>query len=170
MTQTEIRREIAAVVPECLPDLAKEAEEVLGYQRQVVAADDPSAPTRQMLARLEIETLNQTDVLRYQLQMKQEAERAALEQALVRSTRPELPRIEWAETPIGQYREWIPEHVLLKAIQIKREMPDAELVVSHLVDSPDPFLVLLAPAQYRWQRERIWIEVWSEPEFEKRRA
>lgn len=68
----------------------------------------------------------------------------------------------WGRTPIRYYTEEIPEFVLNKAIQIKKALPTVGVYVEHLVDQPDPFLVVASGG------EEFYVEVWMEPGFEGR--
>ncbi len=67
----------------------------------------------------------------------------------------------WKRVPIKEYNEEIPEHVLEKAIAIKKEIGDASFFVEKLEYIPDPFLVVVCGT------EEYYIEVWDEPKFER---
>lgn len=80
----------------------------------------------------------------------------------------------WHITDISTFAGDIPEAVLSKAVEIKKEVPGAKFEIEHLVEVvsekrekkrerrlPDPFLVAVMG------KERIYIEVWDEPDFEK---
>lgn len=74
----------------------------------------------------------------------------------------------WRQHEISSYAGTIPEFVLHKAIQIKREVPDAALFVEqlyeqeerHIIPNRDPFLVA------KLGDECYYIEVWDEKEYE----
>lgn len=77
-------------------------------------------------------------------------------------------RTEWAHHDIAKYDRPIPEHILLKAIQIKEALPVAYIYVEQLEETedskvrptPDPFLVV-------WHgTENYYIDVWDERDYE----
>ncbi len=165
MTQTEIRR--IAPAEEELPSVRQEAEEVLGYTRP-----KPEETTQDLLQRalaeLDITILDWRDVMTYQLEKRQEAEREQLKQAVIQEERPHWwSSVGWRQTELEKYKGWVPDHVLLKAIQIKRRLPEVEFAVEALEQSRDPFLVAkIRKGSYDWQE--YYVEVWNEPEFERR--
>ena len=71
----------------------------------------------------------------------------------------------WNKTTIKIYGEEgkeIPEYVLNKAIQVKYEVPEVEILIDEFTVVPDPFLFVKLGA------ESYYIEVWDEPKFEGR--
>lgn len=74
----------------------------------------------------------------------------------------------WALAPIGIYEGSIPEFVLAKAIQVKKELPDVRLSIDQLystteefpVRDRDPFLVAM------FNDETFYVDVWDEREYE----
>jgi hypothetical protein len=75
---------------------------------------------------------------------------------------------DWYTVPISEFAGAIPEFVLQRAIQIKKECPKAELKINYLVEEerrnlrrdPDPFLVAALGS------ECYYIDVWDEREYE----
>jgi len=169
----EISRQENKVVEWSDPVLAlgSEAEQVLGYSllKTHQSGKDESSDLSKVLSRLGIETLNKNDVDRYQTEM------------LIEQT--DIKFQEWRKSPSGtffgptwerllidKYQQPIPEFVLNKAIQIKREMPEVRIYVEHLTEHPDPFLVA-ATKHEKYEcldGEFFYVEVWEEPKFEGR--
>ena len=173
MKITEITRQENKVVEWTEPvlTLAAEAEQVLGYSvlKAHQSGEEQSSELQKTLEKLGIETLNKADVERYQAEM------------LIEQT--EIKFQEWRKSPSGtffgptwekltidKYREPIPEFVLNKAIQVKREMPDVRIYIEHLTEHPDPFLIVATKHEtYEClDGESFYIEVWEEPKFEGR--
>jgi hypothetical protein len=71
-------------------------------------------------------------------------------------------RATWRCTKLAKYRGAIPEFALSRAVEIKERLPKARFYVEELtVDKRyDPFLIVACG------RERFYIDVWDEPEFE----
>lgn len=77
----------------------------------------------------------------------------------------------WLSTEISRYTGEIPLHVLSKALQVKKAVPDATLWIEYLAQSKetyeaprvlhDPFL------RVERAKESYYIEVWDESEFER---
>lgn len=173
MTQSEIKKLqwTKPVQVEELPNLAQEAQEVLGYAQRKV--ETVLSEPRATLAKLEIEILDPKDVMTYQLLQKQERERELLKRWWASHDEPpdrlDVPVVNWATTAIGQYKGWIPDHVLAKAIEIKKANPELGMWVTHLEETSDPFL-LVAPAgtsEWRLMQKGAWVECWMEPGFER---
>jgi hypothetical protein len=62
---------------------------------------------------------------------------------------------------LASYPSPVPEFALSHALEIKRELPEAQFCVEHLGwHDPDPFLVLIV------EGVRYHIDVWDEPSFE----
>lgn len=72
----------------------------------------------------------------------------------------------WARFSVGNYAGAIPEHVLLKALQVQKECPKASFYIDHLMKDtermPDPFLVATCG------NEEYFIDVWDEKEYERK--
>jgi hypothetical protein len=174
MNVSEIRRTHAApvIIPE--PTIMEEAKEVLGYGRErTITKPERVSTLAAKLADLDIDTLNQSDVVRYQCEM-------AAEKFLEPEFHRELASggtyyrwhlTVWDRTEISQYHEPIPEFVLNKAIQIKRAIPEVELFVEYLEMRSDPFLLAKLGQGKKgsdWDADWEYIEVWAEPKFEGR--
>ncbi len=172
MEQTEIKR-IAlkrVEVPSTLPSLKEEALEVLGYNPDSQVEREKGSPVEEALRELEIEILDWKDVKRYQLEQRQKKEWDVLATELAQDSPAHWPStVEWRRTEIEKYKGWIPDHVLLKAIQIRRRLPGVELFVEHLEETRDPFLVIEEKGANSWDRSYFWVEVWNEPGYESAR-
>lgn len=143
-------------------ELALQAESLLGYS---VLRDEAhlATPLRRTLAKLEIEILDQESVDRYKTQMVEHLD-----------TSHKMAMPTWRLAPLERYGEPVPEFVLMKAIAIKKELPEARFYIDHL--AVDPFLIVSTkplPDSAVNQRSRYldpdwaaYIEVWKEPKFE----
>lgn len=175
MTTTEIRRERAVLeltdTKKELLVLATDAKEILGYNwmKKKYAKENLLFT----LNKLDLEVLNQSDVNHYKIDKCTELNQKA-----------GFNQYGWEQTEISEYRQDVPEFVLNKAIEIKREAPDCRIVVEHIANI-DPFLVvqvghteneasdLFSLMSYRTKSkfvpdEQYFIEVWDEPKFEGR--
>lgn len=176
MQMSQIRREILTA-PESIDfgaDLVRDAQDILGYScieasKNASVTDDPLSSS---LRKLQIETLNPYDVKFYQMERRHEVEREWLDRQ--RSNDPDrlagLNRYqwpEWIETEISHYSEPIPFHVLDKAVQIRRELPECKIFIEHLTEHPDPFLLVKSG---KYDEKVAYIEVWEEPRFEGRKT
>ena len=144
--------------------LAVDAEMLLGYQPLL---KDTKAPgrLRRALADLEIEVLDQISVDAYKAQM---VRHYASHQKMSDPT--------WRIKPLRGYGQPVPEHVLAKAVEIKRVLPEAEFYVDQL--AVDPFLIvsLVKIEDFRTNQPTrgldpetaAYVEVWDEPKFEGR--
>jgi hypothetical protein len=144
--------------------LAAEAEALLGY---APLARDVRAPGRlcRALAALDISVLDQAAVDAYKRQMVEHY-----------ATYGKMAAPTWRLKPLRGYAQPVPEHVLAKAVAIKKELPEAEFYVDQL--AVDPFLVVTVaplpdPAVNRPTRAldpetAAYVEVWDEPKFEGR--
>lgn len=163
MLMIEIRRE--RLVPDVAPldVVVAEATEVLGYNVPESRATSLSK-LRQALAKLEIEPLVEADVVRYQAEQVVEllSSPSYLEEALRGNADYRFFHY-WESVDLNRYRDPIPEFVLHKAIQLKKELPEVTFSVQVLQGTPDPFL--LAKLGYE---DHAYIEVWAEPKFEGR--
>lgn len=141
--------------------LAVEAETWLGYQ-PLRKALHVAGLLRRVLAKLEIEVLDQESVDAYKAQMVEH----------YRSSN-KLPMPTWRLVPLAQYTQEVPKFALRKAVDIKRELPEARLYVDQL--AIDPFLIVsmteLPDPPHNCKRgldpeTAAYVEVWSEPKFE----
>jgi len=175
MKTTEIRRTASALSDVgCLSDtIEQQAAELLGYSAKQVheRATGELGPLAAALAKLEIEVLDPRDVHRYQMEGRHEAEREFLAQRIASNDASVLNRMHkyewpsWDERELKNYTLPVPEFVLNKALQIKKELPDVRFYVESLETHPDPFLVV----KYgQYDSEVYHVEVWAEPKFEIR--
>ena len=144
--------------------LATEAEALLGYTPLRQELRTPGTLKR-VLAKLEIQVLEEKGVSAYKKQMAQHY-----------STSGKMFDPTWRITPLKDYRQPVPEFALQKAIEIKRELPEAMFYVEQL--AIDPFLIVtLNPLQdfmSPWNTLKrtldpetaAYVEAWSEPKFE----
>jgi hypothetical protein len=144
--------------------LATEAEALLGYTPLRQELRTPGTLKR-VLAKLEIQVLEEKGVSAYKKQMAQHY-----------STSGKMFDPTWRITPLKDYRQPVPEFALQKAIEIKRELPEAMFYVEQL--AIDPFLIVtLTPLQDFMTFSRTltreldpetaaYVEAWSEPKFE----
>ena len=173
MAVRELRREPNAVSVESsnlLAAIALKAEAVLGYSwlRKRLGIE-PGSLSR-TLDELGIEPFRIDDVRKYKKEKARDAERKVLESYSVRARQSgfrEIPpgtyvRATWAVIAINQYDGKVPEFALSHALEIKERIPTAEFEVEELrVDKRyDPFLVVCCG------KERFYIDVWEEHEFE----
>lgn len=142
--------------------LGREAADVLGY---TILKEESSKPLAEILAILDIEIIDIDRVRSYQ----KECTKIANNQ----KGAPVGSSGKWETYQLGHkydedkywhkpYENPIPEHVLSKAIQIKREIPEAQLYIEEFTAIPDPFMFVELGS------ERYCFEVWDEPEFEGR--
>jgi len=141
--------------------LAIEAESMLGYNRlrKEVKAE---SPLQRALAKLEIEFLDLDSVDKYKAQMVAHMKSAG-----------KMGDPTWRLTALTRYTQPIPEFVLAKCIEIKKELPAASFYVEQLHE--DPFMIvtdgvtLAAAGQIRsYPDSAFYFEVWDEPRFEGR--
>ena len=146
--------------------LAIEVEDLLGY---TPLREHIKAPGRlqRALARLQIEVLDESSVDAYKAQM-----------VLHYDTHNKMAQPTWRLTALADYALKIPLFVLSKAVQLKRELPEARFYVDHL--AVDPFLIVCAGPNGDDPQDHVvnvktrdldadtqaYIEVWSEPRFE----
>lgn len=154
-------------------DLRREALATLGLEAEdEPQVQDPRSPLVKALADLEIEVLDWREVLLYKLEQRHKHEMARLKAESTGENPPvRLPSFTWERTAIKKYKGRIPDHVLLKAAQIKRACPEVRFYVDHLEETRDPFLVatLHELTSWDWQTHpHFYVEVWEEPDFERR--
>lgn len=146
-----------------IPDIREEAASLLGYRRSAETPTSSLPPLQAVLARLDIEILFWGDVLRYQQEKYYEHRKAEVEAEIARNE--QRPRwhsfSDWVETELQKFDGFVPDHVLQKAVEIKREFPGSHFFVQRLENHPDPFL-LVADSGDRWDaKESYYIEVWN---------
>ncbi len=176
MKLTDICRESIPVIEfnEPLSTLANEAKEVLGYSvlKEEEGKEDQRPTLLRKLAALQIEILRTVDVQKYQREILIEHTHAKLQEwiANTSTSQTQFWGPGWRKEEIGAYKLPVPEFVLNKAIQIKREIPDARIFIESLQDFPDPFLVIATkhPQYECLNEEEYYVEVWEEPKFEGR--
>lgn len=144
--------------------LATEAEALLGYMPLRKELRMPGTLKR-VLAKLEISILEESSVNAYKNQMAKHY-----------STSGKMVDPTWRLTALNEYSQPVPEFVLHKAIEIKRELPEALFYVEQL--AIDPFLIVslteLHDYMSMWNtlsraidpETAAYVEVWSEPKFE----
>jgi len=176
MKINEIERErivLPAATSELCPNLADDALGILGYN--VLKETGNSAgltKLQQVLAEHEIEVLCAKSVDIYKAEQWERKQRELFDEHL-RSGKEHWLKAEssrywsswattasWEEVKINEYKEAIPLHVLNKAVQIKKALPDAEIIIEHLTETPDPFLVV------KHEGKKVYVDVWEEPRFE----
>lgn len=144
--------------------LAMDAEKLLGYGvlRHRMGLE---SPLLDVLAKLEIEPFVQDTVERYKFEMLVYAAAEVRRQDEERHVEPWARRgARWERGPIQKYQAPIPEFALEKALQIKRECPEARFEIDALHVVPDPFLVV---SLGDGRDGRYYIDVWDEPKFER---
>lgn len=177
MATTELRRVQASQMPrsfDWVSLLALKAEAILGYSGLRERLGIPPASLTHVLEELEIEPYRIDDVKKYKTQKVQEVEdqvwaefreRARLEIQdpwTVGMAPGSFVHAHWRKVPLAQYKGTVPEFALSRAIEIKERLPKAEFFVEELVIEKryDPFLVVVRG------RERFYIDVWDERDFE----
>lgn len=174
MAACELRRIPAGEVDSAnlLASLALRAEAVLGYswlRRKLKVQPGSLAVTLQELG---IEPFRPQDVKHYKAERLRTAREAVTAEYEHRSRGEnftfELPpgtyvRGKWRRSALKGFQGEVPAFALSHAIEIKERMPKVEFEVDFLsIDSRyDPFLIA------RCGRERYYIDVWDEAEFEQ---
>jgi hypothetical protein len=148
--------------------LALEAEDLLGY---TPLRKDVKAPSRlhRVLAALDIQILDKDDVGSYKIKMQQHHQAIATNE---NKSRTKIVTVAWKMIPLKEYKKPIPEFVLRKCTQIKREIPEATFLVDELTREErtvDPFMIVsLAGDKKTFDVDNMaYLEVWDEAEFEK---
>lgn len=143
--------------------LARDAEALLGYAGLREEVHMPGR-LRGALAKLDIQILDEKSVDAYKKQMTEHFDTAG---KMVMPT--------WRLKNLREYKQPVPEFVLSKAVEIKKELPEAEFYIDQL--AVDPFLIVsLVPlVDFNYNKSRgldpemsAYIEVWDEPKFEGR--
>lgn len=147
--------------------LAMDAESVLGYTKIREKVKAPSQ-LRCVLSKLEIEVLNAAEVQAYKLQACKHM-----------SSHKKLGDPRWAVTALEGFKGEIPEFVIMKAVEVKKELPNAQFFVEHLQE--DPFLIVTTLPRERFSTgwtgnlgqlavsqpdDVMYLEVWNEKSFE----
>lgn len=176
MRISEIERE-RIVLPtsssELCPNLADEALGVLGYNILKETGNNAGlTKLQQVLAEHEIDVLRAAQVDIYKADQWERRQRELFEEHL-REGKEYLLKADsrrywsswattaqWTEVEINKYKEAVPLHVLNKAVQIKKALPDAEIIIEHLTEAKDPFLVV------KHEGKKVYVDVWEEPRFE----
>ena len=175
MVSNELRRARASeVVPEfdLISAIALKAEALLGYSALRKRLGLHPASLTRTLEELGIDPFLKEDVKQYKYGKARDLEakvwadfqqRAGLEPAAaVEIMVTSFVRATWRCTKLAKYRGEIPEFALSRAVEIKERLAKARFYVEELtVDRRyDPFLIVACG------RERFYIDVWDEPEFE----
>ena len=161
---TLVRVPAPVIEPDATPRaaLAVEAEALLGYKPLRVAVKAPGA-LRAVLAKLEIEVLDEASVNAYKAQMVQHYD-----------THKKMSVPTWRLTELSKYTQPVPEFVLRKACDIKRELPTAIFYIDQL--AVDPFLLVSTTPITDFLTNQVrkldletqaYVEVWDEPKFEE---
>jgi hypothetical protein len=174
MPVTELRRVSASAVGQPsnpLVALALKAEAVLGYSGLRKRLGIGPGSLASTLNELGIEPFRPEDVNRYKREKGHSAEHKAYAEyrEIARAEGSVgLPpgtyaRARWRTVPLEAYEGDVPEFALSHALEVKERMPNAEFEVEELrVEKRyDPFLVVYCG------RERFYIDVWEEQDFEK---
>jgi len=172
MKLTDICRESVPIIEfdEPMSTLASEAQEVLGYSILKKEQEGPNSTLLSRLAAIQIDILKRSDVEQYKSEQLKERTQEKLSKWIAGGADTQFFGPGWASVEIGKYAQPIPEFVLNKAIQIKREIPEAVILIESLEDYPDPFLVVAIkdPRYSCLFAETHYVEVWAEPKFEGR--
>ncbi len=175
MVSNELRRARASeIVPEfdLISAIALKAEALLGYSALRKRLGIHPASLTRTLEELGIDPFLEEDVKEYKARKAQALEdkvwadfrgRAGLEPvAAVEALVTSFVHVAWRRTKLARFQGEIPEFALSRAIEIKERLPKARFYVDELtVDKRyDPFLIVACG------RERFYIDVWDEPEFE----
>ena len=164
MTIADITRvKLQGLVEAPANTLADEAATVLGYSTGSPVVVEAAA-LASVLASLEIEVLNWRDVLIYQYQKQAEENSRKIDEPDW-SWRREMT---WNLSPIEKFKNPIPAFVLNKAIQIKKALPECEILIESLEQSADPFLIVRLKSARGYGYEGYYVEVWDESSFERR--
>ena len=175
MVSNELRRARASeVVPDfdLISAIALKAEALLGYSVLRKRLGIHPASLTRTLEELGIDPFLKEDVKEYKVSKARDLEakvwadlqrRAGMDPAsAVEVLVTSFVRATWRCTKLAKYRGEIPEFALSRAVEIKERLPKARFYVEELmVDKRyDPFLIVACG------RERFYIDVWDEPEFE----
>ena len=175
MVSNELRRARASeVIPEfdLISAIALKAEALFGYSALRKKLGIHPASLTRTLEELGIDPFLEEDVKKYKASKARTVEgkvwedfqrRAGLDPAsAVETLVTSFVRVSWRRSKLSNYQGQIPEFALSKAIEIKERLPQARFYVEELTVNKryDPFLIAACG------RERFYIDVWDEPEFE----
>lgn len=151
----------APTLTEASKQLGREAAELLGYK--VIAARSAQEHVLEVFKKLGFEPLDEQKVLEYQ-KARQQRENARL-QELSRVRGWHQGSAQWTSAELSKYSLPVPEFVLSRCIELKREIPEAQFFVEFMIYvRNDPFVrMLVGSGSY-------YLDVWEEPEFEGRRV
>src|SRR4029077_6369191 len=140
-----------------LEKLAQEAEKELGYS--VLTKAIHGVELLNILRKLEIDPFDRTQVAKYKKAMVDRYNGKPAGDGYRYTAR-------WTKHNLAGYSKPVPEHILEKALELKRALPGVGLTVDSFelsaerIVPADPFLVV------SYGSEEYHIEVWDEPEFE----
>jgi hypothetical protein len=175
MVSNELRRARASeVVPEfdLISAIAVKAEALLGYSALRKRLGIHPASLTRTLEELGIDPFLEDGVRLYKAAKARDLEakvwadfqrRAGLDPvAAVEALVTSFVRVSWRCTKLAKFKGEIPEFALSRAVEIKERLPKARFYVEELTVEKryDPFLIVACG------RERFYIDVWDEAEFE----
>jgi hypothetical protein len=172
MSSPQLRRETPKPREQSnlLASVALKAEAMLGYSWLRKRLGIELGSLARTLEELGIEPFRGEDVKQYKKERARMAEHQAYSVYRDRSRRQGFThlapgtyvRASWRAVPLQRFEGEVPAFALSRALEIKERMPNAEFEVEELrVEKRyDPFLVA------RCGRERFYIDVWEEEEFE----
>jgi hypothetical protein len=153
--------------------LATRAKDLLGYTalvRDVTGegqVGDKEGKLTDALRTLDIQVLDTSAVIEYQLQELTRENREVAQERLRDWAIGYFTPASWAKTELKSYNRPVPEYVLDKAVRLKEQLPEVQFHVQHLSNpKADPFLVASVGSSYG--NEIYYIEAWDEPRFEGR--
>lgn len=155
-----------------IASLAVRAEALLGYSWLRRRLNLKPSTLAVVLQELEIEPFCPEDVKRYKAERLRNAkhavyaeyEKRSIAENFLTSLAPgTFVHGKWRRTRLRSFEGEVPEFVLSRAIEIKERAPNVEFEVEALrIDSRyDPFLIV------KCGRQRFYIDVWDEAEFER---
>ena len=152
------RKALAEVAEASITDerkrLANEAKQLLGYGviNEDIAHKEATKRVAEVFSKLGIEPLDRNKVNAYKQQKVDEVSNS-------------YTRGQWCAYALAQYSRAVPEFAISRAIELKRELPDAQFFVEEIVTSRiDPFMYMVCGG------ETYYLDVWDEPGFEGRRT
>jgi hypothetical protein len=165
--RVKMEQEIQIPTDELSQSTLSSAKELLGYSPNIENLAK-SNEIHIVLAELGIEILNWRQVLLYQADAYHQARLEELQKATKLPSSRSWHWKDWQQTKLADWKQPIPLHVIEKANQIKKRLPNVEFFVESLSENPDPFLVAkLVDPQASWRANEYFIEVWEEPKFER---
>jgi hypothetical protein len=173
ITEIPCSRLSVSSIGELAKTVQDEARELLGYNaREAVERAPEPKPLAEALTRLEIEVLDKPSVIRYQGEravefVRKKSAEITPESRYGTSTGWYLGYI-WECEPLEKHKDAIPEHILLRAIEIKKTCPGVQFFVEFLNENPDPFLIAVISENKSSWDEFYYIGVWEEATFERR--